>query len=234
MSRLRLCLYALLAAIALTSVGPVIAQITAGGGGGDAGKQQEEDARAAKRKQEFSTGSRVPLPTLRNAGPCPFAKVLYDAARYVEFKDNHEASADVVYSGEIENVTASCVYKGSEPIKVAMRVNFALGRGPQAPGNHKTYRYWVAVTDRNHAVLDKQWFDLPVTFPAGRDRVRMADEFKGITIPRAGPKVSGANFEILTGFEVTPAMADFNRQGKRFKANAGQSETPTRVSANRP
>jgi hypothetical protein len=73
-----------------------------------------------------------------------------------------------------------------------------------------------------------------VTFPAGRDRVRMADEFKGITIPRAGPKVSGANFEILTGFEVTPAMADFNRQGKRFKANAGQSETPTRVSANRP
>jgi hypothetical protein len=64
--------------------------------------------------------------------------------------------------------------------------------------------------------------------------VRIADEFKGITIPRAGAKVSGSNFEILTGFEVTPAMADFNRQGKRFKANAGQSESPTRVSSNRP
>jgi hypothetical protein len=35
--------------------------------------------------------------------------------------------------------------------------------------------------------------------------------------------VSGANFEVLVGFEVTPAMADFNRQGKRFHPNLGES-----------
>lgn len=228
-------MFSLLTGLTLISARPLFAQYTGGGGGGgEADKQQEEDARSAKRKEEFGTGAKLPLPELKNAGPCPFAKVLYDAARYVEFKDSVEASANVVYSGEIENITSNCVYKGAEPIKVVMRVRFALGRGPQARDAHKTYRYWVAVTDRNHAVLDKQWFDLPVTFPAGRDRVSVADDFKGITIPRASSKVSGANFEILTGFEVTPAMADFNRQGKRFKANAGQSETPTRVSSNRP
>ena len=27
----------------------------------------------------------APLPQLRNAGPCPYVKVLYDAGRYVEF-----------------------------------------------------------------------------------------------------------------------------------------------------
>ena len=32
---------------------------------------------------------------------------------------------------------------------------------------------------------------------------------------------SGANFEILVGFDVTPQMAAFNRLGKRFRPNAG-------------
>lgn len=233
MRRFRSYLFAATAAVGLIGIHPSFAQISAGGGP-SADQQQEDDARAKKRKEEFGAGAGLALPTLKNAGPCPFVKVLYDAARYVEFKDNREASADVIYSGEIENIISNCAYKGAEPIKVEMRVRFDLGRGPQARDAHKTYRYWVAVTDRNHGVLDKQWFDLPVTFPAGRDRVSVADDFKGITIPRANSKVSGSNFEILTGFEVTPAMADFNRQGKRFKANAGQSETPTRVSANRP
>jgi hypothetical protein len=42
---------------------------------------------------------------------------------------------------------------------------------------------------------------------------------KGIVIPRATATVSGANFEILVGFDVTPEMAAFNREGKRFRPN---------------
>ena len=71
------------------------------------------------------------------------------------------------------------------------------------------------------AVLAKEYFDLPVTFPAGQDRVQQTQDVFGITIPRADMKVSGANFEVLIGFDVTPQMVDFNRQGKRFRANAG-------------
>ena len=38
---------------------------------------------------------------------------------------------------------------------------------------------------------------------------------------------SGSNFEVLIGFEVTPQMAAFNREGKRFRLNVGQaSNTP--------
>ena len=33
--------------------------------------------------------------------------------------------------------------------------------------------------------------------------------------------VSGSNFEVLVGFDVTPEMAAFNQAGKRFRANAG-------------
>ena len=185
--------------------------------------QQQEDA-AKKRKQREEWGDiRAPLPQLRNAGPCPYVKSLYDAARYVEFKDNQEASAAVGFTGEIQGISAGCQYKDDDPIRVKMEVLFELGRGPTAVGRQKTFRYWVAVTDRNREVLAKQTFDLPVTFPEGQDRLYATEDIDEILIPRASATTSGANFEVLVGFEVTPQMAEFNRLGKRFRVNAGQT-----------
>ncbi|THD70606.1 MAG: hypothetical protein E8A12_02820 [Phenylobacterium sp.] len=147
-------------------------------------------------------------------------KTLYDASRYVEFKDGREASANVGYSGEIQGISAGCEYKDEEPIKVTMDILFELGKGPQATATTKTYHYWIAVTDRNREVITRQMFDLPVTFPAGKDRVYMNDAINNILIPRGTQTTSGANFEILVGFDVTPQMAEFNRLGKRFRVNA--------------
>jgi hypothetical protein len=160
---------------------------------------------------------------MRNAGPCPFVKTLYDASRYVEFKDNREASADVGFTGEIQGISAGCAYKQDEPITVMMDILFELGKGPMATASNKTYRYWIAVTDRNREVIARQTFDLPVNFPAGKDRVYMSDTINNIVIPRGTSTTSGANFEVLVGFEVTPQMADFNRLGKRFRVNAGST-----------
>jgi hypothetical protein len=42
-----------------------------------------------------------------------------------------------------------------------------------------------------------------------------------VVIPRANLGTSGSNFEILVGFDVTPQMAEFNREGKRFRLTAG-------------
>lgn len=189
----------------------------------DQERQQEEDAQRKRRESEWGD-VQAPLPALRNAGPCPFVKTLYDAARYVEFKDGREASANVGFSGEIQGISAGCQYKDDQPIQVAMDVLFELGRGPQASGSQKTYRYWVAVTDRNRSVIAKQSFDLPVTFPSGKDRVYVTEKIHDIVIPRAAMTTSGSNFEVLIGFEVTPEMAAFNRDGKRFRLNAGAQQ----------
>jgi hypothetical protein len=191
------------------------------GGGGD---QQEDDDAAKRKKRDEEWGDKqAPLPALRNAGPCPFVKTLYDAGRYVEFKDGKEASANVGFTGEIQGVSAMCEYKSDEPIKVKMEVLFELGRGPAAAGDSKTYRYWVAVTDRDRSVLARQSFDLPAQFEAGKDRIYKTETLNQIVIPRAKETVSGANFEVLIGFDVTPEMAAFNRDGKRFRPNAGAS-----------
>jgi hypothetical protein len=151
-------------------------------------------------------------------------KVLYDAGRYIEMKDNKETISAVGYTGEIQGLSSGCSYKSDEPIKVRMEVLFALGKGAQAAGNQHTYRYWVAVTDRNNAVINKEYFNLPVTFPAGQDRTMVTDKIEGIVIPRIKPTVSGSNFEVLIGFDVTPDMVAFNRLGKRFRPNAGVAQ----------
>jgi hypothetical protein len=190
-------------------------------GGGGAPAAPDPDDQAAKKKKDDEWGDKqAPLPALRNAGPCPYVKVLYDAARYVELKDNRETANAVGFTGEIQSLSSACQYKNDDPIKVEMEVLFALGKGPQATSSSKTYRYWVAVTDRNQEVIAKQYFTLPVTFAAGEDRALVTDKVFGISIPRAKASVSGSNFEVLVGFDVTPEMVAFNRDGKRFRPNS--------------
>jgi hypothetical protein len=219
----------LLAAMALTIACSAIPMHAAFAQGSD----PEQEAKDKKKKEDEWGDKQAPLPALRNAGPCPYVKVLYDAARYVELKDNKETASAVGYTGEIQSLSSGCAYKADDPIHVQMEILFALGKGPQAAGSQHTYRYWVAVTDRNNAVIDKQYFNLPVTFPAGKDRVLMTDNIKGITIPRARATVSGSNFEVLIGFDVTPEMVAFNRLGKRFRANAGVASADTGQTAAR-
>ena len=157
--------------------------------------------------------------------------MLYDASRYVELRNGQEAPEAVGYTGEIQGLQATCEYKGAEPIREHLSVGFAFGKGPMARVMHKDYRYWVAVTVRNLAILDKQYFTVAADFPKGADRVNYVDKLADIVIPRAKAGVSGSNFEILVGFDVTPEMADFNRLGKRFRVNAGGEVEVTKTAS---
>jgi hypothetical protein len=188
--------------------------------------QRPERGRSTQEQQEENGGrSRAPriapLRSVANAGPCPFVKILYDAARFVELEGGRAAAANVGYTGEIEGVSAGCAYQSDEPITVQMDILFNLGRGPQADGDQRTYRYWIAVTERNEAVLAKEYFDLPVNFEGGA--TASVTEEQSVIIPRATAETSGGNFEVLIGFDVTPEMAEFNRTGSRFRMTAGQA-----------
>jgi hypothetical protein len=180
--------------------------------------QAEADKKKKEKEKEWDT-TPAPLPQVTNAGPCPYVKVLYDAARYVELKGGQEKSEAVGWTGEIQGVRSVCAYKSNDPIKLQIAVDFAFGRGPQAQGLSKPYRYWVAITARNQMVIDKQYFDVVGEFKPGQDRIYVSDRLENIVIPRADAKVSGSNFEVLVGFDVTPEMAEFNRLGKRFREN---------------
>jgi hypothetical protein len=159
----------------------------------------------------------------RNSGPCPRAFALYDAARIVEFRGENQRFADVGFTGQITKVTSLCRYVGENPITGSIDITFELGRGPAAEQSDAVYQYWVAITRKNIAVIDKQTFPLRVTFPAGVDRVKITESIDDYSIARINDTTSGENFEIIVGFEVTTEQRAFNNEGRRFRVDAGQN-----------
>ena len=158
----------------------------------------------------------------RNPGACPRAFSLYDAQRIVEFKGS-ESFSNVGFTGEIGNIRSLCRYYSDRPIVADLEIDMEFGRGPAAGGSSATYEYFVAVTRKNLAVINKQVFPIQVTFPAGYDRVSMTERIDEIVIPRANEDTSGANFEVIVGFVVTPEQREFNAAGKRFRVSAGKN-----------
>jgi hypothetical protein len=215
---LLICLPALLAVAPLAA-----AQQAPTSKGGETRRQEEQ--RQERIERQFAR-DQLPIPNLENDGPCPFVKVLYDASRITEFAGAQKSAATVAYSGEIEGLTAVCRYKEAQPITVEMMTTFAIGRGPAGTSENKTINYWIAVTDRNRAILSKQPFGFIAHFPKGSDRVMVFQHTDKITIPRAQANITGENFEVLVGFEVTPEQAAFNREGNRFLVNATGGPPP--------
>ncbi|ACT58741.1 hypothetical protein [Hirschia baltica] len=156
-----------------------------------------------------------------NEGPCPVVASLYDASRKVQINGN-ETFENVGFTGEIVGVRSFCRYVGDDPIKMEVSIDFAMGRGPNAQGDTHNYDYFVSVTRRGRAVIEKETFPLQVTFPKGADRVTVSDTVENIVIPRADSSISGSNFEVFVGFVLNEEELEFNRAGKRFRVNAGQ------------
>lgn len=156
-----------------------------------------------------------------NVGPCPLMGVLYDSARIVEFaQPNNQRYANITYTGEMNGVRGLCRYVDADPITMAIEVDMAFGRGPAATSERQTYRYWVAVTRRGRAPIEKVYFDVDVRWDRGEQVVTRREQIENIVIPRANPEISGENFEILVGFELTPEQVQFNRDGRRFRIDS--------------
>jgi hypothetical protein len=160
----------------------------------------------------------------KNPGPCPRAFAVYDASRIVEFRNEGQRYANIGFTGEFNKVRSLCRYYGEEPIVADLEMDISFGRGPAAAQQSTaTYEYFVAVTRKNVAVINKKTFPIQVTFPAGADRVTVTERLERIVIPRNSEGTSGQNFEIIVGFELTPEQRQFNADGKRFRVSAGKN-----------
>jgi hypothetical protein len=155
-----------------------------------------------------------------NAGPCPAVRVLYDAQRFVEL-DGPERFDNVGFTGEIAKVESSCRYIGSDPITISLQMDMAFGKGPKAASSTKDVVYWVSVTRKDLVPISRERYTQRFVIPAGTDRVALKSAITQVVIPRANKDVSGNNFEVFVGFELTDAQLEFNRDGKRFRIDSG-------------
>ena len=161
------------------------------------------------------------LDTRQNAGTCPPAGSIYNASRVVDFKNNEQLFSNVEFTGEIVDVRLFCRYAGTDPVRAEVEIDFAFGKGPAAIGERHDYGYWVAVTRRSGKVLQKEHFTVSADFSDG-PVVGETEILQRIIIPRADDSVSAANFEIIVGFDLTDTQLQYNREGRRFRLNAGQ------------
>ncbi|MEZ6011778.1 MAG: hypothetical protein R3C08_07895 [Hyphomonas sp.] len=157
----------------------------------------------------------------QNAGACPPVGSIYDASRVVVFNEGSEdVYTNIRYTGEITDVRTFCRYAGKNPLTAELEIDFAFGKGPSAESNKHDYGYWVAVTRRNGKVLAKEYYTVSADFGGGK-LAGATQKIDRITIPRADETIAGSNFEILVGFDLTDEELAFNREGKRFRMDAG-------------
>ncbi|MEZ5997493.1 MAG: hypothetical protein R3B98_02225 [Hyphomonas sp.] len=159
--------------------------------------------------------------TRQNAGACPAAGSLYDAARIVDFEGG-DLYSDIAYTGEIIDVRTFCRYTSDNPLEAELELDFAFGKGPAATANAHNFGYWVAVTRRSGKVLAKEHYTIEAAFRNGSELDGKTEKFTRIRIPRADETIAGSNFEIVVGFDLTDEQLAFNREGKRFRMDAGQ------------
>lgn len=155
-----------------------------------------------------------------NAGPCPTVGALYEAGRIIKFAGEGESYPDIAYTGEIIGVRLFCRYVDDKPLLAEVEIGFAFGKGPKGEEVRHEYEYFVAVTRRNRKVLSKETFTIEADFRKG-PVTSGADLIGQIVIPRLDESISGGNFEILVGFELTDKQLQFNKDGKRFRLDAG-------------
>jgi len=159
--------------------------------------------------------------TRQNAGTCPPAGAIYQAARIVDFNSDDQLFPNVEYTGEIVDVRLYCRYTADNPVRAEIEIDFAFGKGPAGSENRHDYGYWVAVTRRSGKVLNKQHFTVRADFSGG-PVTGETEVLQRIIIPRLDDSVSAANFEVLIGFDLTEDQLKYNQEGRRFRLGAGQ------------
>ena len=159
--------------------------------------------------------------TRQNAGPCPPVGALYDSSRYVDLDGGGELYTNIEFTGEVIDVRLFCRYVGDDPLEAEVEIDFAFGKGPAAQSDSHTYPYYIAVTRRSGRVLAKEYFNVQADF-AGRPLAGKTEVIETIVIPRVDESISGTNFEVIVGFDLTDEQLEFNRAGKRFRMAAGQ------------
>jgi hypothetical protein len=154
---------------------------------------------------------------LANPAPCPNVFVLDLASRFVDFGGETPSLETVRLSGEIDDVQTSCRYYADVPIEADLDLALSVGRADASAAETVNIPFFVAVMRTNRDVIEKEVFEVPVTFRAGQRVVSLERRIDQIVIPRRGENTSGTNFEIAVGFQLDEAQFRFNRSGKSLK-----------------
>ena len=141
--------------------------------------------------------------------PCPRVSILRDAGSLTQFKPGPGRDLiDVRFEATFGEMSLSCTYDDNV-ITMIVGLQLFAARGPAADAPATELRYFVAVIDRAQRILVKERFVSNVEFPRNRNRAGVAEEIAP-RIPLRRDE-SAADYEILVGFQLSPAELEYNR-----------------------
>lgn len=149
--------------------------------------------------------------------PCPPVSILKDAATVTRFAPGGgQDLVDVVNEGEITGYDLTCEYDIDKKTKagkvvITLGLHVAATRGPADRQRVAPFRYFIAITDADRNVLDKQVFDIAVPFTGNTTSIPVRDAPVPMTIPLSAG-MTGLEFELFTGFQLTPEEVSYNRR----------------------
>jgi len=142
---------------------------------------------------------------------CPEVGILGEAADVTRFRPGPGRDlTDVTLDARITGVEGSCTARrGRMEIELAMSIDAT--RGPAAAARADQLSYFVAVTDQQRNILNKQVFQTAVRFPSGQNRATLMDEGARLTLA-VSPERPSWSYTILVGFQLDEGELAYNRR----------------------
>lgn len=154
-------------------------------------------------------GCNTPDPNLV-AQSCPTTAVLFQASRVMKLRPNWKDASDVILAADMTQPQLSCDYDaGDNRVSVDLSFPIMVQKGAAATPGPQRLSYFVAVIDAAGNMISKRVFDRNVDLGAA-NAVTMTESVSGTEIRMAQGR-RPFEYEILTGFQLTPEELAYNR-----------------------
>jgi hypothetical protein len=168
--------------------------------------------------QTLGLTSPSPDELVADTGPiCPSTAVLSDAVIVTKLKPGTQAAlpnpANIAFTAEMSQAKLDCDYDRSLN-KLSVDLSFAVkaARGPAATGADPQIDFFVAVVDADNNILSKIVYHSQADL-GGRATNIYTQSVRNYAVP-LGMDKRPYDYEILTGFQLTPDELAYNRVPK--------------------
>ncbi len=156
------------------------------------------------------TACAAPKPT-EFAPSCPRVAIVADAKDISRYRPGGgQDLTDLVLDGRIVGFKGGCEREDANNVRTTLTVNLQMLRGPASAGRRGQISYFVAVRDGDR-LLDKQTYNLGVTFPDNQDQMQITGPETALLVPVNKDK-SAAAYDVLVGFVLSADELALNRQ----------------------
>ncbi|MDH3738549.1 MAG: hypothetical protein OER92_05095 [Alphaproteobacteria bacterium] len=148
------------------------------------------------------------------APACPNVVIVKDTAEMTVFQPGPGRDlTDVMLEGRVVRFDGECSTDlerdKSGTVTVDLQLIFEVLRGPANDTAGGSFRYFVAIANRDGDILAKKVFDTEFEFEGNRPRVGGIEELTQEIPLKAGEL--GEDFDIFVGFQLDPEQLKYNR-----------------------